>query len=68
MMKASTTFSLPARVLHWVMAAMVLTMLFVGAGMVASVSSRERPVPVQPSWEGRFAAPAASSPGLPGHP
>ncbi|MDR9332189.1 cytochrome b [Burkholderia multivorans] len=40
MMKASTTFSLPARVLHWVMAAMVLTMLFVGVGMVASVSER----------------------------
>ncbi|WP_223618846.1 cytochrome b [Lysobacter sp. ESA13C] len=30
----------PARVLHWLMAAMVLTMLFVGVGMVASVSAR----------------------------
>lgn len=39
-MKSATTFSLPARVLHWVMAAMVLTMLFVGVGMVASVSRR----------------------------
>jgi cytochrome b561 len=29
-----------ARVLHWLMAAMVLTMLFVGIGMVASVSTR----------------------------
>ncbi|MFP3560371.1 cytochrome b, partial [Paraburkholderia sp. SIMBA_049] len=33
-MKATTTFSLPARVLHWVMAAMILTMLFIGVGMV----------------------------------
>ena len=39
-MRASTTFGLPARVLHWVMAAMVLAMLFVGVGMVASVSER----------------------------
>lgn len=30
----------PARVLHWLMAAMVLSMLFVGVGMVASVSAR----------------------------
>ncbi|QWP79287.1 cytochrome b [Lysobacter sp. K5869] len=30
----------PARVLHWLMALMILTMLFVGAGMVASVSER----------------------------
>ena len=29
-----------ARVLHWLMAAMVLTMLLVGIGMVASVSAR----------------------------
>ena len=29
-----------ARVLHWLMAAMVLIMLFVGIGMVASVSTR----------------------------
>lgn len=33
-------FRLPARVLHWLMAAMILCMLFVGAGMVASVSQR----------------------------
>ncbi|UJB18938.1 MULTISPECIES: cytochrome b [Lysobacter] len=33
-------FSLPARVLHWLMAAMILTMLFVGAGMVATVSDK----------------------------
>ncbi|MBN3789880.1 cytochrome b/b6 domain-containing protein [Burkholderia sp. Ac-20353] len=35
-----TTFSLPARVLHWVMAAMIVAMLFIGVGMVASVSER----------------------------
>jgi len=34
------TFSLPARVLHWIMAAMIVAMLFIGAGMVASVSER----------------------------
>ncbi|WP_323120252.1 cytochrome b [Burkholderia alba] len=33
-------FSLPARLLHWLMAAMIIAMLFVGAGMVASVSAR----------------------------
>lgn len=37
MMKGTTTFGLPARLLHWVMAAMIVTMLFVGVGMVASV-------------------------------
>lgn len=36
----STHFNLLARVLHWLMAAMILTMLFVGVGMVASVSQR----------------------------
>ncbi|MGU7769656.1 cytochrome b [Burkholderia sp. MR1-5-21] len=35
-----TTFSLPARVLHWGMAAMIVAMLFIGVGMVASVSER----------------------------
>ena len=29
-----------ARLLHWLMALMIMTMLFVGAGMVASVSER----------------------------
>lgn len=37
---ASGHFNLTARVLHWLMAAMILTMLFVGVGMVASVSQR----------------------------
>ena len=36
----STQFVLAARVLHWLMAAMILTMLFIGVGMVASVSER----------------------------
>ncbi|KML14584.1 cytochrome B [Burkholderia cepacia] len=40
MMKTSATFGLPARVLHWVMAAMIIAMLFIGVGMVASVSGR----------------------------
>jgi len=35
-----THFSLPARVLHWLMAAGILAMLFIGVGMVASVSER----------------------------
>lgn len=38
MKPASTTFSLPARVLHWLMAVLILTMLFVGVGMVSSVA------------------------------
>lgn len=33
-------FSAPSRVLHWAMAVMVLAMLFIGVGMVASVSER----------------------------
>ena len=34
------TFTLTARVLHWLMAIMILAMLFIGVGMVASVSAR----------------------------
>lgn len=34
------SFKLPARILHWLMAAMVLAMLYVGAGMVASLDLR----------------------------
>jgi cytochrome b561 len=40
MKSATGTFALPARVLHWLMAALILAMLFVGVGMVASVSER----------------------------
>ena len=39
-MSGDDRFNLTARVLHWTMAAMILTMLFVGVGMVASVSQR----------------------------
>lgn len=35
-----THFVWAARLLHWLMAAMILAMLFIGAGMVASVSER----------------------------
>jgi cytochrome b561 len=35
-------FSLVSRVLHWLMALMVLAMLFIGTGMAASVSERYR--------------------------
>ncbi|WP_110707350.1 cytochrome b [Salinicola sp. CR57] len=38
--RTAVTFSLPARLLHWLMAIMILTMLFVGVGMVATVSER----------------------------
>ena len=35
-----THFVLLARLLHWLMALMIIAMLFIGAGMVASVSAR----------------------------
>jgi cytochrome b561 len=37
---SSTPFVLAARVLHWLMAVLILSMLFIGVGMVASVSER----------------------------
>lgn len=37
---AATHFSLPMRLVHWTMAVMILAMLFVGVGMVTSVSER----------------------------
>lgn len=40
MRRPTPMFWLPARVLHWLMAAMILAMLFIGIGMVASVSPR----------------------------
>ncbi|MFC5435331.1 cytochrome b [Rhodanobacter umsongensis] len=40
MTSATGTFTLPARVLHWLMALMIVAMLFIGVGMVASVSER----------------------------
>lgn len=39
-MSRATHFNLTARVLHWSMAALIVTMLFVGIGMVASMSWR----------------------------
>ncbi|NMZ18607.1 cytochrome b [Pseudomonas rhodesiae] len=40
-MKASPQFFAPlARLLHWLMALMVIAMLFIGAGLAASVSER----------------------------
>ena len=35
-------FPLFSRILHWTMAAMVLAMLFIGIGMVSSVSAYHR--------------------------
>lgn len=39
-MKSTQTFASSARVLHWLMAPLILAMLFIGVGMVASVSER----------------------------
>lgn len=39
-MSPSTHFNLAARILHWGMAVLILTMLFVGVGMVSSISLR----------------------------
>jgi cytochrome b561 len=36
----ATRFSAPSRLLHWLMAVMILAMLFIGVGMAASVSER----------------------------
>jgi cytochrome b561 len=40
MQQHSSMFSLTARVLHWLMAVMIVAMIFIGIGMVASVSER----------------------------
>lgn len=39
-MNGGERFNLTARVLHWLMSALILTMLFVGVAMVASVTNR----------------------------
>lgn len=39
-MNTPTTFHPLARLLHWTMAAMVVAMLFIGAGMVATISAK----------------------------
>lgn len=41
-MSTTTRFTLLSRVLHWLMAAMVLTMLFIGIAMVSSVADYHR--------------------------
>lgn len=40
MRKPTDTFCFSARALHWLMAALIVAMLFIGVGMVASVSER----------------------------
>jgi len=40
MARISSQFVLPARVLHWLMALMIVSMLFIGIGMVTSISER----------------------------
>jgi cytochrome b561 len=40
MRRTSGMFTVPARALHWLMAVMIVAMLFIGIGMVASVSER----------------------------
>ena len=40
MTSPTSTFSAPARALHWLMAVLIIAMLFVGAGMVSTVSAR----------------------------
>jgi cytochrome b561 len=40
MRRASGMFTVAARALHWLMAVMIIAMLFIGIGMVASVSER----------------------------
>jgi cytochrome b561 len=36
---SATSFTLPARILHWVMAPLLVAMLLIGTGMVATLSS-----------------------------
>jgi cytochrome b561 len=38
----AASFSLLARFLHWTIAAMILAMLFIGVGMVATVSEKHQ--------------------------
>lgn len=40
MNRTPDTFAMPVRVLHWLMAMLIVAMLFIGVGMVASVSER----------------------------
>jgi cytochrome b561 len=40
MKRPTDRFVLPARILHWLMAALILAMLFIGVGMVSTVTER----------------------------
>jgi cytochrome b561 len=40
MNRPATRFALPSRILHWTMAALVIAMLFIGIGMVSTISPR----------------------------
>lgn len=40
MSRDTRRFTLPARILHWLMAAAILAMLLIGAGMVSTTTSR----------------------------
>jgi cytochrome b561 len=40
MSRPTDMFALPARVLHWIMASMILAMLLIGAGMISTTTSR----------------------------
>jgi cytochrome b561 len=42
MNRPTNTFSLPARLLHWSMAIAIVAMLFIGVGMVATVSEKHQ--------------------------
>jgi cytochrome b561 len=42
--KLRTKFALQSRILHWLMAAMLLAMLFIGVTMVASLGNYHRPL------------------------
>jgi len=44
--KGQGQFTLPARLLHWVMAVMIVAMLFIGVAMVASLASYHRLVSI----------------------
>lgn len=37
-----TRFSLPARILHWTMAVLIVAMLFIGVGMIATVAEKHQ--------------------------
>src|SRR5579862_7584573 len=44
--KSPTQFAFPARILHWLMAALLIAMLFIGVSMVASLGNYHRLVAI----------------------